>query len=545
MARYTLGMDFGTLSARAVVVREDGEEIASAVYEYPHGVMDTAFVDGTPLPRDFALEHPQDYLDALGVIVQQALGKAGLTADDIAGVGVDCTSCTMLPVTADGTPLCLLPAFAGEKHAYAKLWKHHASLPQAERITALGAARGEKWLARCGGTVSPEWLFPKILEILDEAPEVYAAADRFIDGGDWLVWMLTGRETRNSCSAGYKALWSAEDGYPSDGFFTALDPRMHGIIGTKIPAEVLPLGTKAGGIDARGAKLTGLRPGTPVSVADLDAHVAAPALGITEPGQMMLILGTSGCHLVMGEEEHIVPGICGVVKDGILPGYYGYEAGQCCVGDHFDWFVRNCVPAPYEKEAAERGLGIHALLREKAQRLAVGESGLLALDWWNGNRSILVDSGLSGAIFGLTLRTKPEEIYRALLEAVAFGTRMIFENYEAHGVAIREVIAAGGIAMKDPFFMQILADVTGKSFRVGASKQAPALGSAIFAAAAAGLYPDVRAAAKTMGRVRDDVYRPNPEDRKRYDDLYRDYAALHDLFGRGGNDVLKRLRTIR
>ena len=541
--KYTLGIDFGTLSARALVVRQDGEEIATADFVYPHAVMDTVFVDGSPLPPDFALEHPQDWLDALGYVVPAVLEKAGLTADDIAGVGIDFTSCTMFPVTADGTPLCLTEKFAGEKHAFPKLWKHHASQPQAERITKLAHERKEPWIDRYGGTISPEWMFPKILEILENAPEVYAAADRFTEGGDWIVRLLTGKETHNAASAGYKAMWNDKTGYPSNDYFTALDPRLDGIIGTKIAAEVLPVGAFAGRVNERGHALTGLNVGTAVAVADLDAHVAFPALGITEAGQMLLIVGTSGCHLVMGEQDSFVPGICGVVKDGILPGFYGYEAGQCCVGDHFDWFVKNCVPAAYEKEAQEKGINIHALLREKAEKLAVGESGLIALDWWNGNRSVLVDASLSGAIFGMTLRTRPEEIYRALLEAVAYGTRMILEDYESHGVAVNEIFAGGGIALKDPFFMQIYADVTGRELRVANSKQAPALGSAIFGAAAAGLYPDIRAAAKAMGRVQEKVYRPNPQAKAEYDKLYAEYAVLHDYFGRGGNDVLKKLRT--
>ena len=542
--KYTIGIDFGTLSGRALLVDQDGAEIADAVMEYPHGVMDAFLPDGTPLPPDFALQHPQDYLDVLGAVIPAVLEKAGVAPRDVVGVGVDFTACTMLAVKEDGTPLCFLPEFAGEPHAWAKLWKHHAAQAQADRITALAEARGEAWLARYGGRISSEWLFPKILETLEKAPAVYEAADRFIEAGDWIVWRLTGRETHNACAAGYKAIWSAEEGYPPREFFAALDARLADVVGTKVSREVIPIGTLAGRVTPEAAARTGLCPGTAVAAAEMDAHVAFAALGITEPGRMLLIIGTSGCHMVMGERAVEVPGACGIVRDGILPGYYGYEAGQCCVGDHFDWFVHRCVPGEYWDEARAAGVSIHRILREKASRLAPGGSGLLALDWWNGNRSVLVDAQLSGMMLGMTLRTKPEEMYRALLEAVAYGTRMIIDTFERCGVPVTELLAGGGIAEKDPLMMQIYADVTGRAIRLSGSSQAPALASAIHGAAAAGLYPSLAAAAKAMGRLRDVVYTPDPASRAVYEKLYAEYVTLHDYFGRGANDVMKRLRRI-
>lgn len=543
--KYSLGLDFGTLSCRAVVASvEDGTELSDAVAAYPHAVIERALPDGTPLPYDFALQHPQDYLDAVASAVPEALRAAGVSADAIAGVGVDFTSCTMLPVRADGTPLCLLPEFAANPHAYVKLWKHHAAQPQADRINALARKRGETWLERYGGSLSCEWMLPKILETLEMAPEVYAAADRFIEAGNWLVWMLSGRETHAAPGAGYKAIWDAESGYPDDGFFAALDPRLSGIVGTKLSRDITPLGGRAGEVDARGAALTSLCPGTPLSAANPDAHVAPPALGITGPGRMLLVLGTSGCHIVTAKEKRCVPGICGVVRDGVLPGLYGYEAGQCCFGDHFDWFVKNCVPGEYMRAAEAEGVSIHAYLRERAARLRPGESGLLALDWWNGNRSVLNDSELSGLIVGLTLRTKPEEIYRALLEATAFGTRMIIDRFVSAGVAVDELCAAGGIARKDWLLMQIFADVTGRSIRVAVSAQAPALASAIYGAAVGGVYPSVLEAAKAMGHVRPETYVPDPGAHAVYERLYAEYVRLHDAFGRGENDVMKRLRAL-
>ena len=546
MKQYSIGIDFGTLSGRAVLVRHaDGKELASAVMEYPHGVMDRELWDGTPLPPDFALQHPQDYLDVLADVVPRVLAEAGITAGEIAGVCVDFTSCTVIPALADGTPLCFLEKFAHNPHAYVKLWKHHAAQPQADRINALAAERGEAWLKRLGGKISPEFMLPKALELLECAPEVYEAAELLIDAGDWINLMLTGEDHRSACAAGYKGLWHYRDGYPAD-FIRALDPRMADLIGKKIPADVVPVGAKVGEITAEGAKRCSLAVGTAVGASIIDAHAALPAAGITDPGRLLLIVGTSGVQIVLGEEDRDVPGMCGVVRDGVIPGYLAYESAQAALGDQFDWFVKNCVPAAYTAEAEAAGMNIHKFLREKAKKLAVGESGLVALDWWNGNRSVLLNMNLTGLIVGLTLTTRPEEIYRALLESTAYGTRMIIDNYEACGIAVDEIIAAGGIAVKDELIMQIYADVTGREIRIVASAQSGALGSAILAAAAAGAFPSVKDAAAAMGGVREDlVYVPDPEARKAYDLLYAEYTLLHDTFGRGENDVMKRLKEIR
>ncbi len=409
--------------------------------------------------------------------------------------------------------------------------------------------RGEDFLARYGGKISSEWLFPKIWQILDEAPEIYEKTHKFIEAGDWVVMQLTGEEKRNSCTAGYKAIWHKQKGYPSNEFFKALDPRLENVVDEKLSRDIYPIGYKAGEITEKGARITGLNPGTAVAVANIDAHVAVPAVGIVDEGKMLMIMGTSTCHLVLGKEEKIVPGMCGVVEDGILPGYLGYEAGQSCVGDHFEWFVNNCVPAHYHREAEEKGINIHDLLSQKAEKLAVGESGLVALDWWNGNRSVLVDVDLTGLIIGCTLLTKPEEIYRALIEATAYGTRMIIDTFEESGVAIDELFAAGGIAEKNPFLMQIYSDVTNREIRISASAQTPALGSAMFGAVAAGKdrggYNSIVDAAKEMARLKDVVYRPIAENVEMYNKLYDEYKILHDYFGRGVNDAMKRLKDIR
>lgn len=548
--KAVIGVDYGTLSGRAVLVNaKTGEEIASSVYEYPHGVMDRALWDGTPLGDDWALEHPQDYLDVLQHTIPAVLKEGGVSPEDVIGVGTDFTACTVLPVKSDGTPLCFLPEFEHEPHAYVKLWKHHAAQDKANRLNEIARARGEAWLENYGGKISSEWAIPKLWQVLDEAPAVYEAMDRWIEAADWIVWQLCGKETRNSCTAGYKAMWNKKTGYPSDEFFGALDPRLAHAAEEKLSRTVTPLGEKAGEITEEAARLTGLKPGTAVSIGNVDAHVCVPAVGIDGPFKMLAIMGTSTCHIMMGTEEKQVPGMCGVVEDGVLPGYYGYEAGQSCVGDHFAWFIENCLPAAYAEQARKEGKSVHAFLRERAQSLKPGESGLLALDWWNGNRSVLVDVDLTGLMLGMTLQTKPEEIYRALIEATAYGTRMIVENYREHGVPVEEFFASGGISQKDPMMMQIYADVLNMPVKIAGSLQGPALGSAIFASkaagAAAGGYDDVFEAARAMGRVKDTVYYPVPENAAVYDQLFAEYRTLHDYFGRGANDVMKRLKSLK
>ena len=551
MAKYSIGLDFGTLSGRALLVDvSTGRELATAVLEYPHAVMDEFLPDGkTRLAPDWALQHPQDYLDAVAYVIPAVLKEAGVSPADVVGVSIDFTACTLLPVLADGTPLCFLPEYQSDPNAYVKLWKHHAAQPYAERVNAKAEERGEKFLARYGGKVSSEWMLPKVWQVLDEAPEIFERADMFMEAGDWLTMQLTGKLVRNACAAGYKAMWHKKDGFPSDDFLRELDPRLVGLYATKYRGPILPVGAKAGEIDQNGAKLSGLLPGTAVGVATIDAHVAVPAAGITRSGTMLIIMGTSSCHMLLGDAEVSVPGICGVVEDGIIGGFMGYEAGQSCVGDHFDWFVKTSVPASYTAAAEAEGINIHKYLRSKAQALKPGESGLLALDWWNGNRSVLVDVDLTGMILGMTLTTKPEEIYRALIEATAFGTRKIIENFEAGGVKIDRIIAAGGIAEKDPMMMQIYSDVCGREIGISGSPQACALGSAMFGALAAGKqnggFDTISEAAEHMSKLKDIVYRPDPENKKIYDRIYAEYELLHDYFGRGANDVMKRLKSIK
>jgi len=550
MPKYALGVDFGTLSARALVAEiGTGRELADAIMDYPHAVMDRALPDGTPLRPDWALQHPQDYLDCLTFVIPEALRRAGVSPDDVVGVGVDFTSNTMLPVDKDGVPLCFRPEFSSNPYAWAMLWKHHAAQKYASRMEDVAKQRGEAFLTRYGGKVSSEWMYPRLIQLLEEAPEICAAADRFIEAGDWIVALLTDTEGRAACMAGYKAFWHSESGYPDDDYLAALHPGLPALVHEKIGREFHPAGAKSGEVNARGAELTGLKPGTAVAPASIDAHVAFPAIGSAAPGDMLMILGTSSCHLVLGSEEKTVPGMCGVVKGGMTPETYGYEAGQNCCGDHFKWLIENCIPRRYEDEADARRISIHQLLTEKASSLRPGESGLMALDWWNGNRSVLVDADLTGMLLGMTLTTRPEEIYRALIEALAYGTRVIVEAFEDNGVPVKALYACGGIAKKNPMLMQIYADVLGREIHVARSTQASALGSAMYGATAAGKaaggYDSIGDAAREMGGADEKSYHPIAENHAVYTELYAEYVKLHDYFGRGENDVMKTLKAIK
>ncbi|MGH8823918.1 MAG: ribulokinase [Jiangellaceae bacterium] len=540
-----IGIDFGTLSGRAVVVRvADGAELGSAVHEYRHGVVDRALpASGERLPPDWALQLPADYIDVLKTAVPEAVAAAGIDPARVVGIGTDFTACTVLPTLADGTPLSELPQFADHPHAYVKLWKHHAAQHHADRINAVAAERGEPWLPRYGGLISSEWEFAKGLQVLEEDPEVYTAMQRWVEAADWIVWQLSGVYVRNACTAGYKAI-RQDDRYPSRDYLSALNPDFAGFVEEKVEQPIAQLGERAGGLTAQAAGWTGLPEGIAVAVGNVDAHVTAPAANAVEPGQMVAIMGTSTCHIMNGAVLREVPGMCGVVDGGIMAGLWGYEAGQSGVGDIFGWFVDTSVPPEYADEARRRGLDVHGYLTELAAAQEVGEHGLVALDWHGGNRSVLVDHELSGMVLGQTLATRPEDTYRALLEATAFGTRTIVDAFASSGVEVTDLVVAGGL-LKNRLLMQIYADVTRLPLATIGSDQGPALGSAIHAAVAARAFPDVRTAAATMGRVERGAYSPDQERAKAYDALYAEYRTLHDYFGRGTNDVMHRLRRLR
>ncbi|MBX3085761.1 MAG: ribulokinase, partial [Anaerolineae bacterium] len=539
-----------TESGRALLVdTSTGQEIASAVHAYANSVIDEHLPGSDkPLPPDWALQDPNDYLEVLKHTVPAVLRQSGVKPEDVVGVAIDFTACTMLPTLKDGTPLCFLPQWRDNPHSWIKLWKHHAGQKQADQINETARKMGEGWLIRYGGKISSEWFFSKALQILQEAPDVYAASERLIEATDWVIWQMTGVETRNACTAGYKAMVQ-DEGYPPSSYFAALDPRFADVVDTRMSRTFAPLGGRAGGLTEQAAAWMGLKPGTAVAVANVDAHVTVPAVKVTQPGRMVMIMGTSTCHMLVGDGLQNVDGMCGVVRDGIIPGYYGYEAGQSGVGDIFAWFVDNAVPQEYYAAAKQAGTDIHHYLETEAAKQKPGESGLVALDWWNGNRSTLVDADLTGLLIGATLATRAPEIYRALIEATAFGTRTIIEAFEGRGIPVNELVVAGGLPEKNKLLVQIYVDVTGKPMSLAGSPQAPALGSAMHAAVAAGVYPNIAAAADKMGKLKDEVVYPNLENKKIYDRLYAEYKRLYDYFGRGeksgGNDVMKRLKQIK
>ncbi|HXR11577.1 MAG TPA: ribulokinase [Gaiellaceae bacterium] len=535
-----LGIDFGTESARAVLVDcAHGSELGTSVEPYAHGVIDARLPapdDDVELAPDWALQDPRDYVRSFQVAVRRVLADTGVVPDDVVGIGIDFTSCTMLPTLADGTPLCEVDDLRREPHAWVKLWKHHAAQPEADRINAVAVERCEPWLPRYGGRISSEWFFAKALQILDEAPEVYARSDRLIEACDWIVWQLTGVESRNACTAGYKAMWSKREGFPATDYFAALDPRFAHVVDEKMSRTLLSPGTRAGGLSERAAAWTGLHAGTPVAVANVDFHGSVPATTVTAPGTLVMIMGTSNGHLLLGEELVHVEGMCGVVEDGIVPGYFGYEAGQSALGDIYGWFART-IGATHEALAAD------------AAKLRPGESGLLALDWWNGNRSVLVDADLRGLLVGMTLATRAPDIYRALIEATAFGTRVIVDAFERAGLPVDGIVACGGLPDRNPLVMQVFADVAGREIAVAGSRQAPALGAAMFGAvaagAAAGGHDSIGDASRSMAHLSGTSYAPRVEHREAYDILYGEYVRLHDLFGRGGDDVMRRLKRLQ
>ena len=545
-----IGVDFGTESARALVVDvRDGSVRGSGVAAYRHGVIDEQLpTTGAALAPEWALQHPVDWLDAMEASVRDAMATARLAAADVVGIGIDFTACTVLPVRSDGTPLMQEALFAGEPHAWPKLWKHHASQPQATRVTDVAAARGETWLARYGGRISSEWMLPKALQVLEETPEVFAAADLIVEGGDWVVWQLTGHFARNACAAGYKGLWHKHEGYPSDAYLQALHPGMNGFYTTRGGGQpVVAPGTRVGTLTPAWAERLHLAPGTAVGAALIDAHAGVLGSGATTAGSLMLILGTSTCHLLLAEREELVPGVAGVVEDGIVAGMFAYEAGQAAVGDSFAWFVDTLASADVQEEAARRQVSVHEVLSTRAAGLRPGETGLVALDWWNGNRSTLVDAELSGVLVGATLATRPEHVYRALVESTAFGTRVIADALRQGGVPVTRVVAGGGLT-RNRLLMQIYADVLGLEIEVAGASQASGLGAAMLGAvaagAAAGGHASIEEAAAAMAPGPTERYTVDAEAHRRYTALYRLYVDLYDHFGRG-NDLMHRLRALK
>ncbi|HUB75866.1 MAG TPA: ribulokinase [Solirubrobacteraceae bacterium] len=539
---YALGVDFGTESGRVVALDlRSGSEAAVAVVRYASGVIDRSLPEtGELLPGDWALQDPDDWLAVLELGIPAALESAGIAGASVIGIGIDFTCCTVLPVTADGTPLCRLAEWRERPHAWPKLWKHHAAQPVADRLTEVALERGEAFLARYGGRISSEWYFPKLIEIWLEDRAVYDASAGFVEACDWIAWQLGGREARAACAAGYKALWSPDDGLPSRDYFAAAYPGFDDPA-AKLGSAFHPLGARAGTLRPELAARLGLHPDVAVAVGNVDSFVSVPGAGVLDPSSFLIVIGTSICDVVVHPDEVLLPGITGVVRDGVLPGLYGYEAGQAAVGDMLGWFV-----GLFD---AERDGGRYADFEREAAVLAPGATGLLALDWWNGNRTILADADLSGVLAGITLQTTAHEIYRALLESIAFGNRRIVDNFEEHGLRIDQLVACGGIAEKSPLTMQLLADASGRRVSVPASNEVPARGAALFGAVAAGApaggFADIMSAIAALSPGTAATYEPDPGAVAVYDDVYALYRELHDTLGRERVELLHGLKRIR
>lgn len=554
---YAIGLDYGTNSVRCLVVNvADGSEVGTSVYEYESG---QAGILLDPSDHNVARQNPADYVKGLEVTILEAVKQAkqsdsSFDPSQIIGIGVDTTGSTPIPVDAEGQPLAYKDAFKDNLNAYVWLWKDHTGYAEAAEITQLAQKEHPEYLAKCGGTYSSEWFFSKILHCLRVDPSVYDAAYTWVEHADWMTGILTGTDRpdtlkRCRCAAGHKAFFNADwGGYPAKDFLMKLDPKL-GSLRDTLPEKTYAVDESAGGLSDEWAGKLGLTAGIPVAMGAFDCHLGAIGAGV-KPGTMVKVIGTSTCDLMVSEPSsplEDIPGVCGIVDGSVLPGSFGIEAGQSAVGDIFNWFVNYIEPGGGDN-------GSHLALTEKAAMLKPGQSGLLALDWNNGNRTILVDQRLTGLLLGQTLHTKPEEIYRALVEATAFGALTIINRIEEYGVKVDEVINCGGIAEKNAVLMQIYADIIGREMKVSRSAQTCALGSAIAAAVVAGSdnggYDDFKSAQAAMTGVKEVVYKPIPENNKVYAKLYKLYKQLHDGFGVAGNeismaDVMKDLLDIK
>lgn len=550
-SKFTIGIEFGNETVTALLVNvSNGNCVNSTTYQYTHGIITEKLPDSDiELAAGWALHHPRDYITALKRTVPRLLKGNAIDADQVIGIGVSFADSTLIPVTADGTPLALLDEFKEDPNAWPKIGKHTAAKEKADQITELAADLFETFLDRYGGRINAEWFFPKVWETYDESSSIYNAADRVIEGCDWLTWQLTGVESRSITAAGYKALWSKEEGFPLETFFSSLAPGLASVVEEKMSREISPLGQQVGLLCEEAAQWMKLNPGIPVATGMMNNQAAVPAASVVEPGNMTILLGSRFGHMVLSKKEYRVPGMAGMVKDGIIPGYTGYEAGQASGGDQFAWFMKNAAPEEYAKEARKRKISIYELMEEKASALEPAESGLIALDWWNGDRSILVDEDLTGLILGYNLQTKPEEIYRAMLEASAFGTRKIIETFIASGVPINEIVVTGGAPMQNKLLLKILAEVTRMEIKVADCPHSSAMGAAMYAAVAAGTenggYATIQDACKNMAHLMEKTFVPNNNDKKTYNRLYSEYTLLHDYFGYGHNDAMKRLKNLR
>lgn len=526
--RAVLGLDFGTLSVRCLTVDADtGDILGEAEYVYPAGVMEKALPDGTPLPEGFALVDPEDAVSGMLRVIPASLERAGIAPERVIGLGLDCTSSTVLPLDASGVPLCRTESFRSHPHAWAKLWKHHGAYPQSLRMLETARRRGEGWLELRGGGISCELMLPKALETAEEDPEVWQAAARYVEMGDYLTQVLTGLPGRSLTMAGCNSGYQTPEGYPSEDYWREVSPRTEPVT-RKLRGEMIPAGGAVGPLRPEMAVKLGLRPGVRVAPALIDSHASALGCGADRAGDLVAVLGTSACYLMNAPECRGIPGIYSVAFEANAPGLYGYEGGQSCLGNGLDWFVRRCVPEEVHHRAAEGKESVHALLSREASRLAPGGSGLMALDWLDGVRTPLMRPDLTGVVVGLTLHTTPAEMYRAAVESCCYGARRVVSCYGDAGLEAKRFLATGGIPGKNPFLMQTLSDVCGMDVQVCSCGQASALGAAIAGAAASGECGGLKACVNRMAAPPGRTY--HPENAQAYEGLYRRYLALSAVF---------------
>jgi L-ribulokinase len=549
--RYLYGYDFGTQSCRLVVVSAvDGETVAQAEMEYPHGVI-SEHLPGTDieLKGNWYLQDPEDYITVLTALSKEVLSKAKIAPEDVLAIGTAFTNCTMMPIDNNGNVLCTLDRYRNNPHSWVKLWKHHGAEIYAKEIEAY-AKKNFPRLKNYGDSVSSEWLFPKILQVLREARGLYDATYAFIEAADWIVYKLCGNLVRNTATLGVNAFYDDDEGgYPPKEFFAGIDSAFENVVEEKLKGPVAKVGERAGTLTEEMAELMGLTTNTIVAVGHGDSEVAACGAGIVTAGSMIMVMGTSICHQMMSNKKKAFKGVCAVVKDGMVPGFYAYESGQPAAGDILEWYADNLVTECYRKEAEEKGITLFSLLDQKAAKLKPGESGLIALDWFNGNRSILMDYDLTGLIMGLTLKTKPEEIFRALIEATAFGTRVILDTYEDNQMEIKEIIAVGGLPRNSPFVSQLYADILGRKVIVPLISNITALGAAVCAGVAAGSknggFKDFDEAAQRIAPKEKMLYMPDKNNVRIYNKLYKVYKTLHDYFGDARISPMKEIQAVR
>lgn len=539
---YSIGIDYGTGSGRVFLVQtENGKIISQYIKPYTHGTIDEE-LNGQKLPHGFSLQNANDYLEVLEEGIPHVLKESKVNPNEIVGLGIDFTSSTVIFVDKDMNPIHNKSGFEDNPHAYVKLWKHHGAEAEADLLYNTAIKQKKRWLGNYGYNVSSEWMIPKIMEVMNKAPEVLEATYAIMDAGDWIVNKLTSQNIRSNCGLGFKSFWEEENGFHYD-LFDKINQTLSDVVRNKLEAPIVNIGNTAGILSDEMANKLGLTANTQVSPFIIDAHSSLLGIGSEREGQMTMVMGTSTCHLMLSKEQKKVPGISGSVKGAIIPELFAYEAGQSAVGDLFEYAV-NQAPKSYIDEADERGISIHQLLEEKTTNKLPGSSGLIALDWHNGNRSVLSDSSLRGSLFGLTLHTKHEDIYRAYLEATAFGTKMIMQQYEDWGMHVEDVFACGGIPKRNKLLMDIYANVLNKKVTVIDSEYAPAIGAAILGAVAGGAYKTVKDAAQAMKEPVLYEIEPDPSKVERYALLFNSYKELHDIHGYKKARIMKSVASL-